>query len=174
MSETPAISVSHRLSRRGLLRVTAGLAVAGVGLQLLAACAPAAQSGGGSSGAPTSIGSTSSSSSSSKLKMPTYAPLANLPNADLPGSADGLVEPGYLKYPANLITSVPQPPGKGTPVNAITVSLSPAPTPLDQNPAQQQVNKELGVTLNIPSISTVDYPTRLSTVIAGADLPVII
>ena len=106
--------------------------------------------------------------------MPSYVPLANLPNADLPGTADGLVEPGYHKYPANLIKSVPQPPGKGGDVNAITVSLSPAPTPLEQNPAWQQVNKELGVTLNIPSISTVDYPTRLSTAIAGADLPDII
>ena len=38
----------------------------------------------------------------------------------------------------------------------------------------QQVNKELGVTLNVPSISTVDYPNRLSTVIAGSDLPDII
>lgn len=146
-------------------------------MQLLAACAPAASSGGGSASAPTSTGSTSSggsTSSSSRVKLPSYVPLANLPNADLPGSADGLVQPGYLKYPASLVKSVPQPPGKGAQVNAITVSLSPAPTPLDQNPAQQQVNKELGTQLNIPSITTVDYPTRLSTAIAGADLPDII
>ena len=36
------------------------------------------------------------------------------------------------------------------------------------------MNKELGVTLNIPSISTADYPTRLNTVVAGSDLPDII
>ena len=68
-------------------------------------------------------------------------PLPNLPPADLPGSPDGLLAPGYLKYPANLITSVPQPPGKGGTVEALTTSLSPPPTPLDSNAAQQQVNK---------------------------------
>ena len=30
------------------------------------------------------------------------------------------------------------------------------------------------MTLNIPSISTADYPTRLNTVVAGSDLPDII
>src|SRR5262245_10793354 len=132
MSVIPALPVSHRLSRRGLLRASAGLAVATVGIQLLAACAPAATSGGGSAA--------SGPSNSSKVKLPSYVALANLTNADLPGSADGRIEPGYLKYPSNLIKSVPQSPGKGDQVNAITVSLSPAPTPLDQNPAQQQVN----------------------------------
>jgi putative aldouronate transport system substrate-binding protein len=153
------------ISRRGLLRATAGLACAAIGMQLLTACSPAAPTGGGSA---------SGTSSSAKVKLPSYVPLPNLPKPDLDGSPDGLIEPGYLKYPANLIKSVPQPPGKGGQVNAITVSLSPAPTPLDQNPAQQQVNRELGVQLNIPSITTVDYPTRLSTTIAGADLPDII
>src|SRR5215468_9712057 len=127
MSEIPALPVSHRLSRRGLLRATAGVAVAAVGIQLLAACAPAASPAGG--------GAASAPSSSSKVKLPSYIALANLTNADLPGSPDGLIEPGYLKYPANVIKSVPQPPSKGGQVNAITVSLSPAPTPLDQNPA---------------------------------------
>jgi putative aldouronate transport system substrate-binding protein len=166
MSEIPALPISYRLSRRGLLRATAGLVVATAGVQLLAACAPAAPSGGGSASGATSAGS--------KVTLPSYVPLANLPNADLPGSPDGLIEPGYLRYPVSLIKSVPQPPGKGGQVNAITVSLSPAPTPLDQNPALQQVNKELGAQLNIPSITTVDYPTRLSTAIAGADMPDII
>jgi len=92
----------------------------------------------------------------------------------MPGSPDGLLAPGYLRYPSNLVKSVPQPPGKGGEVNALTTSLSPAPTPMDSNPAWQQVNKELGVTLKIPSISTADFPTRLQTVLAGADLPDVI
>ena len=156
------------ITRRRLLQVGAGLVSTTGGLQLLAACAP--PTGPGSS-ASTPIPSTGSAG---RVKLPTSIPLANLPKPDLPGTPDGLVMPAYLRYPTNLIRSVPQPPGKGGEVNAITVSLSPAPTQLDQNPAMQQVNKELGVTLKIPSISTVDYPNRLSTVIAGSDLPDII
>jgi len=92
----------------------------------------------------------------------------------MPGTSDGLLAPGYLRYPSNLIRSVPQPPGKGGDINALTVSLSPAPTPLESNPAWQQVNKDVGATLRIPSISTADYPTRLNTVLSGGDLPDII
>jgi putative aldouronate transport system substrate-binding protein len=154
---------SHHVTRRGLLRAGAGIAAGAIGLQLAAACAPAAPSTAGNAAA-----------GGARLKLPTFVAMPNLPPPDLPGSADGLIEPGYLKYPPNLIRSVPAPPGKGGQVNAITVSLSPAPTPLEQNPALQQVNKELGAALNIPTITTPDYPTRLSTVIAGADLPDII
>src|SRR6185436_11796775 len=116
----------------------------------------------------------SGATSGGKVKLPTFAALPNLPSADLPGTPDGLLAPGYQRYPANLIKSVSQPPGKGGDVNALTASLSTAPAPLENNPAWQQVNKELGVTLKIPSISTADYPTRLNTVVAGSELPDII
>jgi putative aldouronate transport system substrate-binding protein len=79
-----------------------------------------------------------------------------------------------MRYPTNLIKSVPQPPGKGGEVNALTSSLSTAPTPLENNPAWQQVNKELGVSIKIPSISTADFPTRLNTTVAGSGLPDIV
>jgi putative aldouronate transport system substrate-binding protein len=151
-------------TRRAFLRTAAGLVVTAAGLPALAACSVAAPA------APAA----SSASSGAKVTLPTYVPLPNLPAADLPGTPDGLLAPGYLKYPANLIKSVPQPTGKGGTVDALTTSLSPPPTPLDSNAAQQQVNKEMGVTLNIPSISTADFPTRLNTVVAGSDLPDII
>jgi putative aldouronate transport system substrate-binding protein len=151
-----------QISRRRLLYVSAGVA----GLQLLAACSPAAPS------APTA--SSAGGKALIIIKLPTSVPIANLPKPDLPGTPDGLVVPGYLRYPSSLLKSVAQPPGKGGDVNALTVSLSTAPTPIDQNPAWQQVNKELGVTLRIPSISSVDYLNRLSTVVAGSDLPDII
>jgi putative aldouronate transport system substrate-binding protein len=123
-------------------------------------------SGGAASG--------SGATASGKVTLPAYAALPNLPAADMPGTPDGLLAPGYQRYPTNLIQSVPQPFGKGGDVNALTVSLSPAPAPLESNPAWQQVNKELGLRLRIPSISTADYPTRLNTVLAGGDLPDII
>jgi putative aldouronate transport system substrate-binding protein len=153
-----------RISRRGFLHVSATLAWSAVSLQLVAACTPSAPS------APAS----SSASTGGRVKLPTSVPMANLPKPDLPGTPDGVVVPGYLRYPSSLVKSVAQPPGKGGDVNALTVSLSTAPTLLDQNPAWQQVNKELGVTLKIPSISTVDYLNRVSTVVAGSDLPDII
>jgi putative aldouronate transport system substrate-binding protein len=156
------------VGRRAFLRAAGGVLVGAAGVPLLAACAPsapaAAPAAGGKSGA----------AGGGRVQLPTYAALPNLPAADLPGTPDGLLAPGYQKYPTNLIKSVPQPPGRGGDVNALTVSLSTAPTPLDQNPAWQRVNQELGVTLNIPSISTADYPTRLNTVVAGSDLPDII
>jgi putative aldouronate transport system substrate-binding protein len=158
---------SRELSRRTVLRAAGGLALAAGVMPLLEACAPQGPSAPASSGA-------SSASGGGKVRLPSYAPLSGLPPADLAGSPDGLLAPGYQRYPANLIKSVPNPPGKGGDVNALTVSLSPPPTPLENNPAWQQVNKELGVNLKIPSISTADYPTRLNTVVAGADLPDII
>ena len=161
---------SGDISRRTLLRVAGGVLLGAASIPLAAACAPSAPAASGGSAATGGA----SASGGGKVKLPTYVALPNLPSADLPGTPDGLLAPGYQRYPTNLIKSVPQPPGKGGEVNALTASLSPAPTPLDQNPAWQQVNKELGVTLKIPSISTADYPTRLNTVVAGADLPDII
>ena len=152
------------VSRRAFLRAAGGVLVTAAGLPVLAACsvtAPAAPAA-------------SSASGGAKVTLPTFVPLPNLQAPGLPGTPDGLLAPGYLKYPANLVKSVPQPPGQGGTVDALTASLSPPPTPLDSNAAQQQVNKGLGVTLNIPSISTADYPTRLNTVVAGSDLPDII
>jgi putative aldouronate transport system substrate-binding protein len=155
----------HDVSRRVFLRVASAAALGAAAMPLLAACTPALQS---------NPSAASSASSSEKLTLPTYAAVPNLPAPDMPGTPDGLLAPGYQKYPANLIKSVPQPPGKGGEINALTVSLSPPPSPVESNPTWQQVNKELAATLKIPSMSTADYPTRLNTVLAGGDLPDII
>jgi putative aldouronate transport system substrate-binding protein len=165
MMPTPPTDVS----RRGFLRVAGGLVLGAAAVPLVAACGPLGPttSTGGSAG-------TSGASSGGKVKLPTYTALPNLPISDLPGTPDGLLAPGYQRYPGNLIRSVPQPPGKGGDVNALTASLSTAPTPLENNPAWLQVNKELGVTLRVPSFSTADYPTRLNTAVAGSDLPDVI
>lgn len=165
-----AIQHSGDISRRALLRGTGSLLLGAATMPLALACtrgAPASSPGSAATGGPLGTGS-------SKVKLPSYVALPNLPNADLPGTPDGLLASGYLRYPTNLIKSVPRPPGKGGEVNGLTASLSTAPTPLDQNPAWQQVNKELGVTLRLPSFSTADYPTRLNTVVAGSDLPDVI
>src|SRR5262249_15266169 len=80
---------SFGLSRRGFLQLVG--ASAGVTLISLA-CAPAvpsAQSTPGSAG-----------SSRGQVTLPTYVAFQG-PPPDVPGSADGLVPPGYLKYPLN-------------------------------------------------------------------------
>jgi putative aldouronate transport system substrate-binding protein len=153
------------LSRRAFLRTASGVLLGAASVPVLAAC---------TSVAPSSPSSSAGATPAARVTLPTYVALAGLPPADLPGTPDGLLAPGYLTYPANLVKTVSQPPGKGGEVSALTASLSPAPTPLDSNPAWQQVNKELGVTLKIPSYSTADFPGRLNTVVAGADLPDII
>ena len=161
---------SGDISRRALLRGAGSVLLGAATMPLALACAPSVP--GSSAGSAASSGQ--SPSNGGKVKLPAYIALPNLPSADLPGTPDGLLAPGYQRYPANLIRSVAQPPGKGGEVNGLTASLSTAPTPLDQNLAWQQVNKELGVTIKIPSISTADYPTRLNTTTAGADLPDIV
>jgi putative aldouronate transport system substrate-binding protein len=105
------------------------------------------------------------------VTLPAYVPLTNLPRPDLPGTPDGLVAPGYTHYPADLQPSMRQPPGRGSQVNVMTFSLNPPPSPLEQNQAWQEVNRKLGVRLNIPTIPGGDYATRLATTVTDPDLP---
>lgn len=156
---------TDEVNRRAFLRAAGGVLLGAASVPVLEACGLAA---------PSSSPGSSSAGGGGKVQLPTYAAVPNLPPPDLPGTPDGLLAPGYQRYPTNLIRSVSQPPGKGGPVNALTASLSTAPTPLDSNPAWQQVNRELNVSLSIPSISTADFPTRQNTVVAGSDIPDII
>src|SRR5437868_4949507 len=94
------------VSRRDFLRGAAGVGIGAAILPILSACAPAAPSAPSASGGGTSA-------SGGKVKLPAYVALPNLPPPDLPGTPDGLLAPGYNKYPTNLVKSVPTPPGKG-------------------------------------------------------------
>jgi putative aldouronate transport system substrate-binding protein len=98
--------------------------------------------------------------------LPTYVPFQG-PPPDVPGSPDGLVPPGYLKYPLNPVKSVPQPVGTGEEVTAITYTTQAPPTPAEQNPAWQRVNQETGFSVKLPLTQLADYPTKLNTIIAG-------
>lgn len=187
---------AHRLSnqvqglnRRGFIKLSAlGALATAVGLPaLLAACgeaAPAASTGAAASsagGAPAASSAAAAGAGAGaaaskpvaggSLKLPTYAPLAAI-KPDLPGSADGIIDPGFLSYPANPIKSVPNPPGKGGDVTISTWWALAPPTPMDQNPLWQAVNKELNATLKINIVPFGDYQTtRLATIMAGGDIP---
>lgn len=148
------------MHRRGFLRfLSASPFVASGGLGLLAqACSPSAPAAGGAA------------STTAKVVLPTYAAFQG-PAPDLPGSDDGLLPPGYLKYPLSPVKSVQQPVGKGEDVTAVTYTTQAPPTPAEQNPAWQRVNQEIGLNVQLPLTQLADYPTRLNTIIAGGSLP---
>jgi putative aldouronate transport system substrate-binding protein len=102
--------------------------------------------------------------------LPTYQPAANRPAPDLP-SAGSLYEDGYNNYPANPVRSVARSPGSGAGVTAFVQPLQAPPTPLDQNPAWQEANRQLGAKFNFNMVPVADYRAKLTTLMAGSDLP---
>ncbi|MBO0883277.1 MAG: hypothetical protein J2P17_23660, partial [Mycobacterium sp.] len=147
------------ISRRAFLRFGAG-AIALGGVTLLGACAPNrtfAPAPGGA-GARSAV-------------LPTYVRLAGI-TPDLPASADGLVDAGFINHPTNPIKTVHDTPGRGGEISAVTWTTSAAPTPMESNSLWQAVNKELGVTLRINIQAQADYATvKLPTIVAGDELP---
>jgi putative aldouronate transport system substrate-binding protein len=104
------------------------------------------------------------------VALPTYMPFQG-PPPDIAGSPDGLVPPGYLKYPLSPVRSVQQPVGSGEEVTAVTYTTQAPPTAAEQNPAWQRVNQEVGLNVKLPLTQLADYPTKLNTIIAGGALP---
>jgi putative aldouronate transport system substrate-binding protein len=148
-----------RLSRRDALRLGAG--AVGVTLLLEACGAPAVTTpASSSSGAPTS----------GQVKLPTYVGFQGS-KPDFPATADGILPPGFMNYPRTPVRTVTQPVGTGDDVNAMMYTTQAPPTPVEQNTAWQQVNKELGVNMKLPIIQLADYNTKLNTTIAGGQLP---
>ena len=83
-----------------------------------------------------------------KLVLPAYAPAAGVPTPDFPASPAGL-QAGYRAYPKTLVKSVPQPPGLGGDVTALTSLPFPPSPPLEENSYWQAVNKELNATVKM-------------------------
>jgi putative aldouronate transport system substrate-binding protein len=162
-------SLAHEsLRRRGFLRLlSAGAMAGGGGLSLLAqACSQAVPTprAGPSPGAGTPA------AANAQVQLPTYLAFQG-PPADLPGSPDGLIPPGYLNYPRTTPRSVAQAVTGGGEVTAVTYTTQAPPTPAEQNPAWQRVNQDLGVNVKLPLTQLADYPTKLNTTIASGALP---
>ncbi len=150
---------SPQLTRRALLGATVG-----AGPLLLTACSqltptPAAPGGGAHV-----------SGVASSTVVPTYQAAANRPTPDF-ASAGPLYEDGYNNYPSNPVRSVMQTPGSGGAVTAFVQPLQAPPTPLDQNPAWQEVNRQLGAQFNFNMVPVADFRAKLTTLMAGTDLP---
>jgi putative aldouronate transport system substrate-binding protein len=138
------------------------VAASGIALApgLLAACA-----------APAPPAITPTAPATSKSVLPTFVPLQGGPKPDYP-SAGQQYEDGWDTYPANPIRSwTKAPPGLGSTITALSNGFNPPSTPFDQNPAWQEVNRQLNANVQFNVIQPVDYATKLATVMAGNDLP---
>jgi putative aldouronate transport system substrate-binding protein len=161
------MSSPQAVSRRSFIRLSSAGVMAGGALlpALLAACAPAPQAAN-----PPAAGTTPAAPSAS-LGYPTYVPLANKPQPDLPSTGPG-IDDGFVNYPRNPARALPdEAPGLGSTVSYFGYGYYTPPTPLDQNPAWQEVNRQLNVTVMPSSASAPDYPAKLATMMAGNDLP---
>jgi putative aldouronate transport system substrate-binding protein len=151
------------LNRRRLIMAAAG----GAALPLLAACssgAPAAPA------APPSGGSGAAAQQASAL--PNFIANTTGPKPDFP-AAGPQYQDGFINYPKNPSKALPPtPPGAGGKVLCYTNNSAPAPpTPLEQNQAWQETNKQLNADVSFTIIAQSDYITKLATVMAGNDLP---
>jgi putative aldouronate transport system substrate-binding protein len=145
------------------------------GATLLAACAPTAAPSAPTSApgapAPASTGAPAAAGKSGAAALPSYVPFQG-PKPDFPSSSDGIVPAGYLTFPQNLVKSTQGPVGKqGDSVSFLTYSINPSPAGVDQNPAWQQVNKDLGLDLQFTYTALQDYNVKLNTVLSSGSLP---
>ena len=107
--------------------------------------------------------------------MPTFVPNTSGPKPDVV-SGGPLYEDGYSTYPANPVKANGEtPPGTGSKVDIFTTAFLPLPpNALDQNPAWQEVNKQLNATVNFNTVSQADFQAKFAALLAGQDLPDII
>jgi putative aldouronate transport system substrate-binding protein len=151
------------LDRRAFMRLAAGGAMVLPGL--LAACAPAVPTA-----SPTPAAQPAGALKAGSV-LPTFVPLQGGPKPDY-ASAGQQYEDGWDLYPAKPIKAwTKAPPGAGGTVNVISNAFNPPSTPLDQNPAWQEVDKQLNATVQFNIVPPVDYPAKIGTVMAGDDLP---
>ncbi|GAA5039184.1 putative aldouronate transport system substrate-binding protein [Thermocatellispora tengchongensis] len=149
--------MSPHVTRRSLIRGLGGAALfAALPGPLLAACS-------------TQPAGTSAPSSNAKVRLPSHLPYAGV-KPDLAPTTNG-VDAGYLTYPADPAAAITQPPGRGGTVTAMTLTYGAVPPAVGQNAYWQELNKRLGATLNLNIVPNADYANKLTTVVAGGDLP---
>jgi putative aldouronate transport system substrate-binding protein len=106
----------------------------------------------------------------SKLVLPGYAPSVGVPTPDFPATPTGL-QAGYRSYPKTLVKSVPQAPGSGGDVTALTSLPFPPSPPLEENTYWQAVNQNLNASVKMRMVPSADYQNAVATTMAGGDLP---
>src|SRR5579864_4951041 len=158
--------MSTFVNRRNFL---AGSLATAVGLPLLNACAPSAP--GGSNSASSGGQQLAGAQSAAKSLFPTYIPVKNGPKPDYHDD-NPLYSDGFENYPKNPQKVNDAAPGAGSSINVLTAAYFPPPTPREQNPTWQAVEKQLNATINMNIIgSGNDYRLKFPTVMASDDLP---
>ena len=169
--ETVGVGFKVSLNRRGFLRVIARTGSLAGASALLAACGVNSPSPNPTS-APAMV--VANSSGGKPVQLPTFQAPAGALTPDFPGSADGVVEPGFVNWPTTTFQSVKQPTGDGSEVSIFLNLPGGPPPPLDQNPAWQAWNKALSVSLTFQFYAFADLAPRFATLVAGNELPDII
>lgn len=141
------------VSRRSVL---GGVSAVTVGAGILSACS-------------TTPTKKNDQQSNSKVTLPAYVPWTKA-KPDFEGTDDGVMA-GFLAYPSPPVKATDGPPGKGGAVRALTQLDVAAPPTLDRNAHWQNLNKRLGVDLQMTMAPAADYQSKLATAIAGGDLP---
>jgi len=146
--------------RRSLLKLAGAGALAGVTGPLLTGC------GDGSTGDVGNAGK-------DLVPWPAYVPFAG-PPPDAPGDETG-VQPLYLNYPRQVVTSAHDTVGDGSDVTAMVITYGAPPKPVDGNRFWQAINKALNVNLRVVVVPDAEYGQKMTTLMAsGDDLPDII
>jgi putative aldouronate transport system substrate-binding protein len=163
-------------SRREFVRVIGGGAAVSMLLPLLSACGPgvpgANTAPAGATVAPAVAGSAPASGGGAKTAsaLPAYFPAVGGPKPDFPGISS-LYQDGFATFPTPIKALPSTPPGAGTKVISNTNNSAPAPpTPLEQNPAWQEVNRQLNAEVQFNITVQADYNQKLATMMAGDDL----
>ncbi|MFT4211851.1 MAG: extracellular solute-binding protein [Microbacterium sp.] len=146
------------ITRRQLIVGVGGVALAGALTSLLAAC-----STGGTATAAASV--------AGGVALPTYIPWDKVA-PDLAASGNAMA--GFFRYPSDLITGIDSVPGSGGDVSVLVNLFSSVPPSLDQNAYWQELNRRLGVNLQLNMVPDSTYTQKLATVFAGGDLPDIV
>jgi hypothetical protein len=88
--------------------------------------------------------------------LPSYIPFSAKPKPDYASKGE-LYEDGYIRYPSPPIKGVPTDAPAWQHSAALVDGLYPPPTPLEQNPAWQEINRRLNATLQFNIVPPADY-----------------
>ena len=105
-----------------------------------------------------------------KDPYPTYVPFSGGPKSDY-HDPQPIFADGFDTYPDSPFKANQQPPGASSTINVLIAAYFPVPTPYDQNPTWQAVNKQLNADVRMNIIPTADYRTKFATTMASDDLP---
>lgn len=160
-SSNPTAPAARGVPRRSFLGLlAAGAAVAGVPSLLTGCSSPGGPSGGGAGAA--------GGAGAIDAVIPDYLPV-EYARPDFP-SVNGST-PGFAALPTELVRSVPEPPGSGTAVTAMTPLWGTIP-PTRGNQYHEAVNAVLGSPITFQIADGNTYGDKLATVLASPpDVP---